>query len=296
MDINGKALLGASILGVIKNLVVICIDFRDRARISISYVISPAINDTYSRPSGFFINPQVMGFIEQSKIVSWRLDADAPIEITPQHVENSFRAPCLPFGQSLYILPWGSRSDGVVQIVPLPGPDSHRAPIAASPAPSPTALTIQYPGKWSSTTTRSPHVFAPHYGIFAITSRSFTIGQGDEARHLTHIHFRPARASTIHGGDLEFGPDCVYEHRHPISHMAVGASGTYVLVLSQPKHEERYLGLVRFTATPLPRTMFRKLDVGDLSLSSVRRIALDDALGLVLAVDDEGAVAAISYA
>ncbi|KAJ7837988.1 hypothetical protein B0H14DRAFT_1091432 [Mycena olivaceomarginata] len=47
MDINGKVLIGGCIIGRPGNLVVICIDFRDRAHISISHVVSPAVVGVY---------------------------------------------------------------------------------------------------------------------------------------------------------------------------------------------------------------------------------------------------------
>jgi hypothetical protein len=62
-------------------LAVICIDFRDRAHISISQVISPA--STRYPVDHLFINPQVMGFCTTTDIVSWTMNADAEVRTTP---------------------------------------------------------------------------------------------------------------------------------------------------------------------------------------------------------------------
>jgi hypothetical protein len=67
--------------GDLMRLAVICIDFRDRAHISISQVISPT---NVKRPvPRLFINPQVMGFYTTSDIVSWSMNADAALQTTP---------------------------------------------------------------------------------------------------------------------------------------------------------------------------------------------------------------------
>jgi hypothetical protein len=117
------------------------------------------------------------------------------------------------------------------------------------------------------------------------------------ALYYTMIYFRPGRV--IHD-EVEFGEVCVYKHHGSVSHMAVGTSGTYVALLftHRPSQDhERYLGLVHcdVTATPVPQTTFRMLDVGDVELSSCVQLALDDALGLVLLVHREGEVTILSY-
>jgi hypothetical protein len=62
-------------------LAVICIDFLDRALISISQVISPT--KAMHRVSHLFVNPQVMGFCTTTDIVSWTMNADAAVQTTP---------------------------------------------------------------------------------------------------------------------------------------------------------------------------------------------------------------------
>jgi hypothetical protein len=132
-------------------------------------------------------------------------------------------------------------------------------------------------------------VFVPHYGIFAVTGRAFHFGQSLNPS-MQFIHFWPGRTAQ---GNLEFGQVHLYEHPHDIRKMAVGASGTYVLLLATDV--ERYLGLLHFSATPEPHTTFRKLDIGNVFLASCSQIALDDSLGLVFVVDAGGVVTVVSY-
>jgi hypothetical protein len=151
-----------------------------------------------------------------------------------------------------------------------------------------TSFAPEYPTQYNRRIEWDPQVFVPDYGIFAVTSRSFTL----EAAHRTFIHFWTGHA--IHG-DLELSQGCVYEHPQSIVRMAVGASGTYVLLLIGSWRRGESLGLVHFEATPVPHTTFRKLDVGDAPLHSCVQIALDDALGLVLLVGPEGETTLLSY-
>jgi hypothetical protein len=64
------------------NLAVICIDFRDHVHISISHVISPTMTDTYSDPTGFFIDPRGTGFVDGAKLVFWCMDPDVAVQNT----------------------------------------------------------------------------------------------------------------------------------------------------------------------------------------------------------------------
>ncbi|KAJ7788845.1 hypothetical protein B0H13DRAFT_2394954 [Mycena leptocephala] len=81
MEIKGEALIGAWFNdGDLIRLAVICIDFRDRAHISISQVISPA--STWHPVDHLFINPQVMGFCTTMQIVSWTMNADPEVRTT----------------------------------------------------------------------------------------------------------------------------------------------------------------------------------------------------------------------
>jgi hypothetical protein len=132
-------------------------------------------------------------------------------------------------------------------------------------------------------------VFAPHYGIFAIT-----LLLGDTKPHS--IHFWPGHADPD-SDNIVFGSSCFYQHPDRISRVAVGASGTHVLFLvrQEEPYLEPYLGLVHFVPLPVPHTIFHKLDTGDVKLSSCIEIGLDDSLGLVAIMDKEGQVTTISY-
>ncbi|KAJ7872432.1 hypothetical protein B0H13DRAFT_1895378 [Mycena leptocephala] len=93
VEIMGKALIGTTHMNA-KNFGVICIDFRDRAHIAISHVISPPTNDTHDPfdPFGrrsFFINAQVIGSCTTSDIICWPLDSNVTTRIEPPHVANS---------------------------------------------------------------------------------------------------------------------------------------------------------------------------------------------------------------
>jgi hypothetical protein len=153
-------------------------------------------------------------------------------------------------------------------------------------------LAIRDDRTWATFLERTVHVFAPHYGIFAISSRSVLTNVPRIA-----IHFRPGR---VIRDELKLGEGCVYEYNQPVIHVAVGTSGTYVALLfghRLSQDHERCLGLVHcdVTATPVPQTTFRMLDVGDVVLRSCVQLALDDALGLVLLVHQEGEVTILSY-
>ncbi|KAJ7790198.1 hypothetical protein B0H14DRAFT_3891321 [Mycena olivaceomarginata] len=292
MDIAGKALVGACIAesGMVTHLVVICIDFQDRAHIFVSHLISPATTDTSSRASSFFIDSHLVGFVEQSKIVFWCMESDTAVQAAPQPLKLSvtYRASCLPLGRNIYVLPFRITSDGELEVIPHPAPARQSTTTDTSAMSSGTAFAPEYPTKYDRRIERGPQVFASDYGIFAVTSRSFTL----EAAHRTFIHFWTGHA--IHG-DLELSQGCVYEHPQSIVRMAVGASGTYVLLLIGSRNQEKSLGLVHFEATPVPHTTFRKLDAGDAPLHSCVQIALDDALGLVLLVGREGETTVLSY-
>ncbi|KAJ7113804.1 hypothetical protein C8R44DRAFT_228720 [Mycena epipterygia] len=89
LEIKGKALIGAHISppSRIGKLAAICIDYRDRAHISISHVISPDINREAFNPA-LFINSKVMGACIQcftqagrSKfIISWSMQMNTVVQ------------------------------------------------------------------------------------------------------------------------------------------------------------------------------------------------------------------------
>ncbi|KAJ7902416.1 hypothetical protein B0H13DRAFT_2026331 [Mycena leptocephala] len=310
-EIKGKALIGAWIRdGDLMRLAVICIDFRDRARISISQVISPT-NVRHSVPH-LFINPQVMGFCTMTDIVSWNMNADVAVQSTPdafiQAIPSRMRAPCLAFGQTLYLF-FGRAGGSSATVRSLPFPPLSASDIQPIPSdhPGPNTTTLsgsnvpefRVHGGGFSGTIDKPRLFAPRYGIFAVASLAGTVSldmrRADSTSKLNLITFWPGHADR--GSDnIEFGPGCFYQHPDHILEVAVGDSGTHVLFLvRQEPYREPYLGLVHFVPLPVPHTTFRKLDTGDVTLSSCIEIVLDDSLGLVAIMDEERQVTTISY-
>ncbi|KAJ7936171.1 hypothetical protein B0H13DRAFT_1853549 [Mycena leptocephala] len=72
----------------------------------------------------------------------------------------------------------------------------------------------------------------------------------------------------------------------------IGASGTYVLLVF--REAEEYMGLVCFVPHPFPHTTFRKLNTGGLSVPCPQ-FALEDSLGLVIGIDNDGTMRVASY-
>jgi hypothetical protein len=68
-------------MGNLMRLAVICIDFRDRAHVAISEVISPT---SIRHPNiNLFINPRVMGFCTTSSVVWWTMNSNDAIQTDP---------------------------------------------------------------------------------------------------------------------------------------------------------------------------------------------------------------------
>ncbi|KAJ7802933.1 hypothetical protein B0H13DRAFT_1931627 [Mycena leptocephala] len=149
-EIMGKALIGAWISdGDLMRLAVICIDFRDRAHISISQVSSPT-NVRHPVPH-LFINPQIMGFCTTTDIVSWSrtMNADAAVQTTPDVFIQAIpidilgsEVLCLAFGQTLYLFftRQGS-SNPTVQSLPFPLLSASNIPRIPSDHPGPNTMT-----------------------------------------------------------------------------------------------------------------------------------------------------------
>ncbi|KAJ7820281.1 hypothetical protein B0H13DRAFT_2130484 [Mycena leptocephala] len=120
-----------------------------------------------------------------------------------------------------------------------------------------------------------PLIFAPDYGVFAVTYRDFEW----EGRGCFMVHFWPRHADDE--GNIDIGQGVFYEHKDRILQMAVGQylpRNNGFLETGEP-----YLGLLHFRATPAPHTTFRRLDIGNLSLR------------LVLVLNQSGTITAISY-
>ncbi|KAJ6585749.1 hypothetical protein B0H19DRAFT_427066 [Mycena capillaripes] len=307
MDIKGKALFSACI-GEIKNLVVISIDFCDRAQIGISHVISPPVKHAFHNRTGLFINAQVMGFCTETNIISWDMNANSAIQTTPLHLDRvSMRwrtAPCLPIEQNLYVFCRGAIDfKPAIQTLSLlassGGPQS--TTLDSRPRPNITLLNIPYSNGSNPMEVRAHrhsfngaiHVLSPHFGIFAVTIGKFAINTNPRT-HIALVHFWAGRTIC---GILDFGEGCFYQPSHPIYSLAVGASGTNIVLCGKDTEtDEDWVGLLHFNATPTPHTTFRRLDLGDLALSDgIAQIVLDDSLGLVFVVNNVGQVSVLSY-
>ncbi|KAJ7104899.1 hypothetical protein C8R44DRAFT_807244 [Mycena epipterygia] len=108
LEIKGQALIGASISRDAANLVAICIDYRDRAHISMSHVISSNVNPALS--TGFFITSRVLGFCSGNRIAFWSMVPGEGVHFIPGDIYRpvTLFSPaslcCQPVGGSLYIL------------------------------------------------------------------------------------------------------------------------------------------------------------------------------------------------
>ncbi|KAJ7908393.1 hypothetical protein B0H13DRAFT_2273351 [Mycena leptocephala] len=225
-EIKGKALIGAWIQGIdmgnLMRLAVICIDFRDRAHIAISQVISPT---NIRHPDiNLFINPRVMGFCTTSSVVWWTMNPNDALQTNPNAFLQS--SPRDVYNRPRY-------KDATVQSFPFPPlsasdieqitSDVHPGPntISLSRSNTPEVHGPEYALKAFVGRIDGPGVFAPHYGIFAVTSLAGTV-RGTEPVNL--VHFWPGHAD-CNSDTIEFGPACVYRHPDHISNTAVGVSG-----------------------------------------------------------------------
>ncbi|KAJ7366091.1 hypothetical protein DFH08DRAFT_833492 [Mycena albidolilacea] len=300
MNIVGKALIGACIGEDVRNLVAITIDYGDPAHISVSHVISSPMNNTSAFRSPFFINSHVLGFCTYASIVFWCMDANIEVQDRLQEFPSpaGFGMHYLPFGPMLYGFHKGSIvAEAAIQRIPfLPASDvpldtednDLLLPVSMLPLPYPFATNqseLRRLGRIRHMHFGASSVFAPDYGVFAVTCRTFKW----EGRRRSVIHFWPGRPGAR--GRLDVGQAHFYEHPDIIRRIAVGASGTYVLILvlkADYGNDEPYLGegdgyvgLLHFTPTPTPRTTFRKLDTGGALPLDCDQILLDDSLGLV---------------
>ncbi|KAJ7646407.1 hypothetical protein DFH06DRAFT_1332775 [Mycena polygramma] len=248
------------------SLMAISIDFRARDRISISHAVSPAISTAIEIP-------------EHTGAFSWSLDADTEVKTTPRGSVNILEGECLAFGANLYVFRRDLRAGAVIQRVLLSSAYEGGLVFNATAAPNRTTTDI--------TLCEHAVMLVPHYGVAALTLSTV---RGDDK--LNFIHFWTGHITADE--NIEFDQGYVYQHDDPISQIAVGSSGTYVLILVQPNPSLSYLGLLHFSATPAPHRTFRKLDLGDFS-ALVARIAFDDSLGLVVVVEFDGKITAISY-
>ncbi|KAJ7784992.1 hypothetical protein DFH07DRAFT_763607 [Mycena maculata] len=294
------------------NLVAIRVDYSDRAHISITHVVSPAIHNIHFPFHGLFIDPRCLGWCSSSDVVLWSMDANSSVKIQSQAESFFIGEFGLPltlsyrlFGDRLYLMSHGTtRCDGTVRTFLFPSTFGNH-----SNAPRPVYVhiteekaTLKVPYSFASSQTefrglgitsvgiQASHTPPPDYGVFSISVNVFEW----KGRRRWFVHFWPAHSDD---DKLYFEEPYFYKHDDPLQ-LVVGASGTYALVVV-PDIEGRtcgYLGLLHFSAGQTPHVTFRKLDIGTLSVAQWRQFALDDSLGLVLATDEAGRMTTISYA
>ncbi|KAJ7160394.1 hypothetical protein C8R46DRAFT_1354083 [Mycena filopes] len=321
MDLKGKVLIGG-FLG--ESWAVITIDYSDRSRIKAFHVVSPPLlpelHTHASLTNSFFITSQLMGCAHDSNIITWSMNAGDSVQLAV-HQNDATTLPsashgvCMAFGPNLYVLHPGARNQGVgIRRLPLPA-NANGAPAAPHTMTLPVAHTAGPGGVWHSTI--ATFVAAPPlYGVFAVTHKSFY-----HRKNL--LHFWPLRAPTPHvlPDPLAFDAGYAYDHQQPFVKVAVGRSGTYVVVLVQVVGEwdepdfsaamarehqrdgtndvgepyEGRLDLLHFSATPVPQVTCRRLDTGDVNPWGSHHLALDESLGLVFLVGNEREVTVISY-
>ncbi|KAJ7731786.1 hypothetical protein B0H16DRAFT_1696617 [Mycena metata] len=192
---------------------------------------------------------------------------------------------CLPLGQSIYIFSRGSiGADASVQCLPsflglgnladkvLPLSEEYATPTSMAA----TIIPTRYSFASSQSEIRSGMLSHEAY------HRSF---KWDGSR-ISVIHFwqgEPAEGDTV----LRLGKSYYYEQRDRIKLWAVGHSGTYVLLLRWRRLPWIAALQYDFDST---HTTCRKLDIGDAfeRLGSVSQMALDDSLGTIFLLDEEG--------
>ncbi|KAJ6573316.1 hypothetical protein B0H10DRAFT_975302 [Mycena sp. CBHHK59/15] len=146
LEIKGKVLIGGFVrVEDTGHLVAICIDFCDRDHISISHIVSPAINGMFINPI-FFIKPQLLGFCVHANIISWHMDADIEVQSTPGDFDDPLLAQCLPFGRNLYVFHRLLGAETAIQRGLLPRAFEHHIPTfdAAAAHNNTTRLAIPY--------------------------------------------------------------------------------------------------------------------------------------------------------
>ncbi|KAJ7113773.1 hypothetical protein C8R44DRAFT_984464 [Mycena epipterygia] len=107
LEIKGKA-LGARIR---HHLVAICIEYRNRAHVSISHIISPNIRNSslpvYGTATRLFIYPDILGlFTPETGLLCWSMIANDPVQNISERIDQPLGTSLnfQPFGRHLYVL------------------------------------------------------------------------------------------------------------------------------------------------------------------------------------------------
>ncbi|CAK5266793.1 unnamed protein product [Mycena citricolor] len=322
---EGRALIVGSIGPFFNQLVAICISYGEPdGPVDISHTVSPPMASRYQHNLFFFADPRVLGFRTQKLSAVWTMSESAPVHIvrqTPRPSGSSFVSSCVITDQHLYHFSAGDLSrDSAVQTFCLPEDFSAESALAASlETPQCATYDIPYPfapsqsalyatGELRNTTWFAFQAFVPTHGVFAVSDRAFQVSGRNEDGSQTHfLHIWVTRPDPSPQSAEPFALDPAvywYEHPDPVLNVAVGQSGTYVLLLCVPadldvaaaRHPEAhsYAGICRFDCAKRVWT-FEKLNLGRWRLKNYVSIVLDDALGLIFAVDKFGWMDVIQY-
>ncbi|KAJ7897760.1 hypothetical protein B0H13DRAFT_2337743 [Mycena leptocephala] len=280
MDTNGKVLFGARIGGwPPTHVAAVTIDLHARPHVSISCVVSSALDDTSQIVAGgsCFLNSKFMGWCSNRQIGTWSMKSGDPVRLHMYDSPRIILDNCQLFGRHVYAVNGGlnSQERGVDRIL-VRDSDGGRsngisfewqtAIMFANPSTSNQGELQQHTQGVIKSMTR---MVVPHCGVFAV------------------IHERFTWSGAKSGG-------CFYQHTRSFYGFTVGASGTYALGWAT-EGEDISLGLLHFCATRTPQVTFRTLDTGALRISRATKFILDESLGLVLATDYTGMVTVLHY-
>ncbi|KAJ7289812.1 hypothetical protein C8J57DRAFT_1278466 [Mycena rebaudengoi] len=183
----------------------LCMEIQRKALIGACIgedVISSTVTNTSAFRSRFFFNSHLMGFCTYSSIISWSMDASIEIQDKPHEFSSlaGFSMQYLPFGPMLYGFHKGLIvADAALQRISfLPASSSnHDVSPEDTSHPLPTiSLLITYPfapsqselcrlGRIRHMYFSAPCLFAPDYGVFAVTCRTLKW----EGRRRSVVHY-----------------------------------------------------------------------------------------------------------
>ncbi|KAJ7157693.1 hypothetical protein C8R43DRAFT_997320 [Mycena crocata] len=294
VDVQGKALIGSAIVvegtSRIDQLVAICIDYSDRAHVSFSYTVSPKMT-ALRFPAVCYISSTIMGLCSQGPpmVVCWSMQSNSVVWTVPLSIGWRQLA-CLPHGGDIYVMSKKNiraPTHSVHRISARPSAAPQNPPVTLLSDPSVPSFSQRVGRRTFKTHNHPIFLCSPDYGVFGVSSE--TLLKDEDCPPVSVVRFWPA---CFEGEHIHFGPGYSYEYDGQITHMSVGASGTYVLFAAERADDESCLGLLHFRATPAPHATLRELDLDVRDFATFANpyswIALDDALGTIMVVDQRG--------
>ncbi|KAJ7055732.1 hypothetical protein C8F01DRAFT_1157490, partial [Mycena amicta] len=311
MQVPGKALIigyTQSRVSTLTNLVAIWLDFTDRSNITLTSNTSPDISDVSLMWRNFFVSKDGMGLVTSEHLVYWSFEPNTVVVQPHDHplARQGMNICHLRYGDVLYGFDGGTGDRGpMIDTLDLAHlAESARLPnqrvqldtvLKSSHTILPLSLPDPAPDGLFGASVKPPTipVSAPDYGVFLVTCSTY-----EDYLTRSCLCFWPA--TSMIADDDEPGTAACFERTGNIQCVAVGSSGRYVLFLGHgivrpgiDYEANDYLGLVHFRSDDTFK--FSHLDIGELNLRTVKLIAFDDTLGLVVAVDIKGMLTAVSY-